>query len=65
MATLSFGNVHAFVGTLEFELELLRRLAARERLLRLRDAAAIPARRHRRTPVRGRRPGTPHLTGAH
>jgi len=65
MSTLGFGNVHVFVATLEFELERLRRQAARERMLRaLETETAQPVRTDRPSWHR-HGPRTPHLRGAH
>lgn len=65
MATLSFGTIHAFVDTLEFELELQRRQAARERALRALVAEGERPRRTVRPPGHHRHPGAPSLSGAH
>lgn len=65
MSTLSFGNLHAFVDTLAFELEQQRRQAARERMLRtLADEHARP-RRTDRPSWHHRRPGSPSPSSAH
>ncbi|MFN2323336.1 MAG: hypothetical protein ABR510_10310 [Trueperaceae bacterium] len=65
MSALSFGSVHVFVDTLEFELEQRRRQAARERLLRHVEVEGARPRRLERPTWRHPWPGSPHPRGAH